>query len=132
MTIVIITHYVHTSLPGICLQQLQMPRNTINHALRPQNAQHRPTSTRNLRPSSILDHTRTKTQADRLRLEQLQFILRLNLQSNLGLSFAFPAAQDGGVRGVREEVFVAGEGCVRALGGDFTYCRFQVRIRSQS
>ena len=78
MTIVIITHYPST-LPTERLQQLQMPRHVINHALRPQNTQHRPTPTRNLRSSSILDHTCAETKANRLRLEQLQLVLPFDL-----------------------------------------------------
>ena len=96
-----------------------MPRHPINHTLRTQNPQHRTTPTRNLSPSSILDNTRAKTQTDRLRLEKLQVLFGFGLQGDFGLSFAFPAAQDRGVGGVREEVFVAGEGCVGGLGGDF-------------
>jgi hypothetical protein len=32
-----------------------------------------------------------------------------------------PAAQDGRVRLVRDEIFVAGEGSMGGLGGDFAY-----------
>lgn len=68
-----------SNTPYGALQQLQMPRHIINHALRPQDTEHCPTPTRNLRPSSILNHTRAETKANRLRLEQLQLVLTLNL-----------------------------------------------------
>jgi hypothetical protein len=104
--------YIHCTQsnanPSIDLQQLQLPRNSINNALRAQNSQHRPTPTRNLRPPSIMDHPRTKPKAHRLRLQERQLVLRLDLQRDLGLALAFPAAEDGRVRRVREEVFVAG------------------------
>ena len=103
-----------------------MPRHPINHTLRAQNPQHRTTPTRNLSPSSILDNTRAKTQTDRLRLEKLQVLFGFGLQGDFGLSFAFPAAQDRGVGGVCEEVFVAGEGCVGGLGGDFACSMAQI------
>lgn len=97
-----------------------MPCHLVDHTLRSQNTQHRPTAARNLRPPSILDNARAKTQAHSLRLHDQQFLLRLNLQRDLGLSALLPAAQNRRVWRVCEEVFVAGEGGVGALGSDFT------------
>lgn len=97
-----------------------MSRDAINNTLRPQNTQHRPTPTSNLRPPSILDNTRAKPKTHCLRLKQQKLILRLYLQRNLGLAIALPAAQNGGIGRVGEEIFVAGEGSVGSLGGDFT------------
>ena len=109
------------------LQKLQMARHAVHDALGPQNAQHRRTATGNLCPARVLDGSRAKPQADRLRLQEQQLILRLNLQGDLGLTAAFPPAQDGRVGRVREEVFVAGERGMGALGGDFS-CKSRRKV----
>lgn len=55
----------------ILSQQLQMSRNAVHHALRPQNPQHSPTAASNLRATSVLDHPRAESKTDGLRLQQL-------------------------------------------------------------
>lgn len=99
-----------------------MSRNTINNTPGSQNTQHSATPTSNLRAPSILDNARAESQTHSLRLEQQQLILRLDLQRDLSLATTLPAAQDGRLGLVGDEVFVAGEGSVGSLGGDFT-CR---------
>lgn len=98
-----------------------MSRNTINHTLRPQHPKNSPAPARDLGPSSVGDHLRAETQADRLRLQQLHLLFGLCLERDLGLPLSFPAAEHAGGGGVSREVLVAGEGCVGALGGDFTW-----------
>jgi hypothetical protein len=70
---------------------------------------------------------RTKAEADRLRLQDQQFVLTaVAFQCDLGLAEAFPATEDrvcSGVGGfaaaVSKEGFVAGECGVGTLRGDF-------------
>lgn len=101
-----------------------MSRNAVNHALRSQHPKNSPAPAGDLSPSSVGDHLRAEAQADRLRLQQLHFLLGLCLKRDLGLSLSFPAAEHAGVGCVRREVLVAGESRVGALGGNFTYgCR---------
>lgn len=96
-----------------------MPSHTIHHALRPQDPQHRPAPARDLRAPGVLDDAGAEPQGQRLRLQQQHLLLGLDLQRDLGLAAALPAAEDGRVGGLGQVVFVAGEGGVGALCGDF-------------
>lgn len=97
-----------------------MARHAVDNSLRSQNTQHRPAATGNLSPSRILNDARAKPKTHRLSLQQQQLVLRLDLQCNLRLAIALPPAQDGRVRRVSVVVFVAREGGMGGLGGDFT------------
>jgi len=101
------------------LQKLQMPRHAVDDALGAQDTQYRPAAAGDLSATCILDDARAESQAHSLSLQQEQLILRLGLQRNLCLAVALPPAQNVGVRRVRVVVFVASEGCVGGLGGDF-------------
>lgn len=101
------------------LQQLQVSRHAVNHALGAQDSHHSLTATCDLSAPSILDNARAKPKANSLSLHNQQFILGPDLQCDLGLAAALPFLEDGRVGRVFEEVFVAGEGSVTALGGDF-------------
>jgi hypothetical protein len=101
------------------LQQLQVSRHAVNHTLGAQDSQHGLAATCDLSAPSILDNARAKPKANSLSLHDQQLLLRLDLQCDLGLATALPSLEDRRVGRVFKEVFVASEGSVAALGGDF-------------
>jgi hypothetical protein len=102
------------------LQQLQVPRDLVYHALRRRpNAQHRCAPACNLCPPCVVDDVRRQSEAQRLRLQQLELLLALDLQRHLGLAQPLPASQHGRVGRGAEEVLVAGQRRVSALCADF-------------
>lgn len=131
MNMVIISYMMLGMDKGKCLsslQQLQVSSHAINNALGTQNAQHGAAPASNLCPASILNNTRAKTQAHSLRLQCQQLIFALNLKRNLGLSHALPLAQNRGLGRMCNEIFVAGEGSVGGLGGNFSCKEFELAL----
>ena len=85
-------------------QQLQTPRNLIDHTFRPRpHPQHSRRPTGNLRPARIMNNPCTQPQTHRLSLKLHQFIFRVRLHGNLCLAEGGPAfEQRMGGRGVQE------------------------------
>lgn len=74
-------------------QQLQVSRHAINNTLgRGPNAQHRVAAAGNLRAAGISNDLRHEAQAEGRGLQRRQLVLALDLQRDLGLAGAFPAA----------------------------------------
>lgn len=84
--------------------------------------------TRNLRPPCICNDFGHNPQTDGLRLQQLELGLGFDLQRNLGLPLALPSLQYLRFGIMLQEVFVAGQGRVRALRGDFAYSSLVARL----
>ena len=94
-------HPHHPLHPSPSLQQLQPPRNPINHTPRPRpHPQTRHTPRLNLRPPRIPHHPRTKPRPHRLRLQLHNLLLALDLQRNLRLPPSLPPLQHRVIRGV--------------------------------
>jgi hypothetical protein len=109
-------------------QQLQSPRNPINHALRRRpNTQHRQTTSINLRPARISDDLSRNPQTPRHAHKLRHIILALDLHGNLRLPTPLPALQDPGLSRLRvllcglEESLVACQRRVAALGCYLAY-----------
>ena len=102
-----------------------MTRNLVHNAFGCRSdAQHRHAPSLDLRPARVLDDLGRDAEALRLGHEHQQLLLALDLDGDLGLSAALPLLQQLGLGRVRvalrgpEEGLVAGEGGVRALGGN--------------
>jgi hypothetical protein len=92
-------------------QQFQTTRNLIHDTLRCRsNTQYRRAPRSDLRPPCIVYDLSYDAQTHGLSMQQLQLLLALHLQGDLGLALSLPATKYGGAS--LEECLVAGERCV--------------------